>query len=251
MATRTGKNTKPQNSKLGMNRTGIEMSPDLAREAMEGAAMTPSSRGDASTLKAVRKEYAKEAGRLGSVPMPTSFKGALMSAKDKVMGNKPEVFIDKLGERLAFERSGVRLYDLFLTKCESMPVGGLPIDDVRHIKEEEYQHFKLVEEVIKSIGGDPTAVTPAANVAGVNAMGLVKTLSDPRTSIAQGLDALLTAELVDNAAWETLIELAAGLGMNDTAKQFTQALREENEHLEKVKSWHQKAVLAESGAAAA
>ena len=236
-------------SKVGMNRTGIDMSPDLTKEMMDGPKlMTPATNGH--SLTEVRQSYINESGPLGSVPAPATFKGVLMTAKDKLMGNKPEVLLDKLGERLAFERSGVRLYDLFITKCGSMPADGLfSLDDVRHVRDEEAQHFKLVADVIESIGGDSTAQTPAADASGVASMGLVKVLADPRTSLPQGLEALLTAELVDNAEWELLIELTDGLGMSDTADQFRSALQEEQEHLSKVKRWYQQAILQESGAA--
>ena len=35
----------------------------------------------------------------------------LKTALNKLVGVSPEVLIDKLGERLAFERTGTRLYD--------------------------------------------------------------------------------------------------------------------------------------------
>ena len=238
-----------ESSKVGMNRTGTDMSPELT-EAMVAGTRQFSADTNGHSPKDVRQSYINESGRLGSVPAPATFKGALMTVKDKMMGNKPEVFLDMLGQRLAFERSGVRLYELFISKAESMPVNGLfSIDDVRHVQEEEAQHFKLVADTIESIGGDSTAQTPAADAAGVASMGLVQVLGDPRSSIAQGLEALLTAELVDNAAWELLIEMADGLGMSDTAGQFRSALNEENEHLAKVKQWYSQAVLQESGAA--
>ena len=239
----------PESSKMGNNRTGIATSPKLSKEMIDGVEkIQQTSKPNGVALSAKRKSYIAEAGRLGSVPVPASFKGALTTAKDKLAGHKPEVFIDKLGERLAFERGGVRLYELFIAKCESMPDSGIPLDDVRHIQQEEDQHFRLVQGVMQSIGADPTAETPAADASGVASMGLIQVLSDPRTSIAQGLEAILTAELVDNAGWELLIELAEGLGMTDAADQFRSAFKEEGEHLSKVKGWLQQVVLQESGA---
>jgi hypothetical protein len=241
-----------ESSKVGMNQTGIDMSPELTEEMIEGSERFPPQDhvGGSAAIREVRLAYIQESGRLGSVPAPATMKGMLTTVKDKVMGNKPEVFIDLLGQRLAFERSGVRLYELFITKCEAMGSTGLfSLDDVRHIQSEEAQHFKLVADVMEHIGADSTAQTPAANACGVASMGLMKVLSDPRTSIAHGLEALLTAELVDNAGWEVLIEIADGLGMSDTANQFRTALAEEGEHLMKVKGWYQQAVLQESGAA--
>lgn len=239
----------PKSSKVGMNRTGIETAPELTKEMLD-APKIKTGESNGTTPESVRQIYIQESGPLGTVPAPTSFKGVLKTVMEKTKGNAPEVFIDKLGERLAFERGGVRLYDLFLTKCESMPIDGLfSLKDVQHIRDEELEHFKLVADVIESIGADSTAMTPAANAIGVASMGLVQVLSDPRSSLAQGLSALLTAELADNAGWELLIELAVGLGMDETADQFRTALASEEEHLAMVKQWHDQAVLQESGAA--
>ncbi|HEU4714863.1 MAG TPA: hypothetical protein VFS76_25100 [Pyrinomonadaceae bacterium] len=43
-------------------------------------------------------------------------------------------------------------------------------------------------------------------------MGIMPVLTDPRSSMTQCLQVLLTAELTDNAGWEFLIELAENLG---------------------------------------
>ncbi len=47
--------------------------------------------------------------------------------------------------------------------------------------------------------------------------GLPAVLTDPRTNLIQCLDALLVAELTDNAGWEMLIELAQGLKQTELA----------------------------------
>lgn len=246
MATRT--RTAATKTKMGGNRTGIAVAPELSQELISNTRKTKPPPGDIGKLSSMRGSYVTANGALGTLPPPVDMKGVATVLKDKVAGKNPEVFLDKLGERLAFERAGVRLYDLFLVKCQYGPkTNFFSMNDVKHIQSEEAQHFQLLKEVMESMGGDPTAQTPAADVAGVASMGIIQVLSDPRTSIAQGLEALLTAELVDNAGWEMLISLAEGLGLDETADQFRRALEEENEHLAKVKSWHQQAVMAASG----
>ncbi len=56
-------------------------------------------------------------------------------------------------------------------------------------------------------------------------------------SVAQSLQAVLTAELADNAGWEMLINLARELGQDDMADEFEVALSNEEERLLKVRSW--------------
>jgi hypothetical protein len=98
----------------------------------------------------------------------------------------------------------------------------------------------------RSRGADPTAQTPCADLTGVESSGLVQSLNDPRTTVAQGLHSILIAELADNAAWELLIELANGTGQTQLVEQFSAALAEEQEHLQQVRTWVQQLTLAEA-----
>ena len=50
------------------------------------------------------------------MPVPGNLKGAAKAAVKALKGEKAAVFLDKLGERLAFERTGVRLYEAVLAK---------------------------------------------------------------------------------------------------------------------------------------
>ncbi len=148
--------------------------------------------------------------------------------------------LDKLGERLAFERQGTRLYEAFLQKCQSLNLddaSGPSVEELRHICEEELEHFHLLQNAITALGGDATVQTPSADVAGVLSHGVMQVVSDPRTTIPQTLQAMLTAELVDNDGWQMLQDLAAELGQDDLEEQCRRAYEEEQEHLEKVRDW--------------
>ena len=242
--------TTEKGSKMGMNRTGTDLSPQQAREMASAAEEMSPPPGDAGSLASIRQTYLKEADPVGSVPVPATLKGIPSSILDKLGGRNPEVLVDKLGERLAFERSGTRLYDYLIAKCEvASAKPAVPLDQLRHFREDESKHFTLVANALEAMGADPTAETPAADVMGVASKGILQVLSDPRTSVPQCLEAVLAAELVDNAGWELLIKLAKGLGLYEMAGQFEQALKDENEHLNQVRKWHEQAVLKESGAA--
>jgi ferritin-like metal-binding protein YciE len=60
---------------------------------------------------------------------------------------------------------------------------------------------------------------------------------DPRTTLLQSLEAILIAELADNACWEALIALAQQAGEDTLVQPFEQALVTEQEHLMKVRTW--------------
>lgn len=214
---------------VGDNRTGAATHGKRA-EAMVRATQEfpPSSPGSDEVLAAVRVEYAREARPVGSMP-PLPDK----TSQDMV------VFMDMLGARLAFERTGVRLYDALLAKHQAYGSfdGGPSQGEIERIRDDEYTHFSVLCDIVQRLGGDPTAVTPAANLEATLAAGPLKVVADPRTTLLAALHAILVAELVDNESWEALIELARHNGHDDLAEQFTRALQDEEEHLESVRRW--------------
>jgi len=236
-------------TKLGMNRTGFQMAP-IEGPLQEEFAMQvpPTSAGSIEQAAAVRTAYIAEADRIGSVPPPGTMKGMLTTAADKLTGSRPEVLLDKLGQRLAFERTGVRLYQALCTKVQA--AGHFRLDelyaDLVRIAEDEARHFDLLCTAVESLGADPTAQTPCADVSGVASLGLLQVITDPRTTVAQSLDAILTVELTDNAAWELLIALARESGHDDMAESFVSAYEQEEEHLITIKGWLRATVMHEA-----
>jgi rubrerythrin len=229
-----------QNATPGTNRTGVAMAPERSQEMLMGMEeFPPNSQGSALDIAQVRIAYAQEAEPMGSIPMPAGLKGKVQTAVTAVMGEQPTLFMDKLGERLAFERTGTRLYEALISKHEAFGsfTGGPSKADLEHICEEEYRHFTMLQAAIEQLGGDPTAATPAANLSATASQGIPKVIVDPRTTLLQSLEAALIAELADNACWETLVELAQQAGENDLAQQFEQAQETEQEHLRKVRAW--------------
>lgn len=237
---------------IGMNRTGIDASPIDSKKTQEGALEAElDTRGDEQLLAQERIIYAQRAEPVGTMPMPASVKGAVTTAVEGLKGNQPNVFIDKLGERLAYERTGVRLYEALLCKhaAAELHEGGPTVEELEEIRQEELQHFGMLAEAIKSLGADPTAMTPCADVTAVASSGALKVLTDPRTTLTQCLDVMLTVELTDNDAWLVLTNLAEGLGKNELAEQFRQAMLEEQEHLARVRAWTKAALVGQAGIA--
>jgi len=228
-----------------INRTGNSMSPVDSIKTIKGAVeLSHPTVGDGSAISDNRISYIREADDIGSVPLPTSFKGVTEALQEQIMtGN--HALIDKLGDRLAFERSGTRLYEALLTKYHSSDhKERLPeIARIEQFYLEELKHFQLVCEVVKKMGADPTALTPSADISGMANAGWIQVMTDPRTSFLQSLEIILQAELVDNAGWELLIEIAERNGLGELAIQFQQSLDEEAFHLITVKQWVQELTL--------
>ncbi len=226
---------------MGHNRTGIATSPNASRAMVEGASeflpidLTLDDRG----IGLVREAYAHDADPLGSVPPSLKVEGLASAVVQGIKGNRPTQFIDKLGERLAFERMGVRLYEALISKFNAFGGfdGGPSLPTLEKAMLEEHEHFKTVSDAITSLGGDPTVMTPAADLHATLSKGIADAMVEPRTTFVQCLDGILLAELADNECWENLIEMARQNGRDDIAGSFERALAEERDHLANVRTW--------------
>lgn len=223
----------------GKNRTGIQTSPADSQAMQDAEAAPASSFEDELALAEMRNDYIMHADTVGSVPLPDPGAGKIV-----LKGDSPDILLDKLGERLAFERTGTRLYDALITKCDTMLNGELSmtIEELEEIRADEARHFMMLAEAIEALGGDPTSQTPSGDLAGVESMGLVQVVNDPRTTIAQSLHAIMTAELSDKAGWETLVALADEHELIELVDDFTEALNQEREHLALVQTWYEEAI---------
>jgi rubrerythrin len=195
---------------------------------------------DASVLLEARLQFIRTADTLGSVPPPATAKGVIKTGTKMLAGGRPQVFIDKLAERLAYERGGTRLYDAVIAKFVAYQeeLDGVSVDELMEIRDEEASHAALIRTCLEQLGADPTAQTPCADLVGVATSGFLQAASDPRTTLVQTLQIALAAELVDGAGWESLIALAESMDQDDMAERFRKALERETEHLAKVRRWY-------------
>jgi rubrerythrin len=224
----------------GTNRTGIATSPIDSKDIAETAQATPTApRFEMDEMNAVRLSYSKQAPPVGTMPPPGSLKGVVKAAAKVLQGKHPMVFLDLLGERLAFERTGARLYDALLVKFEASATheGGPTREQLESIRDDELAHFALLKQAMEELGGDPTAMTPSADVIGVASKGLLAVVSDPRVTLTEALKAVLVAELTDNDGWLALSDIAERIGQEEMAASFRNALAVEEEHLMRVRSW--------------
>lgn len=224
---------------LGKNRTGLKASPIDAGEMLEMHGYQLDVGRPAVTVEQLRASYMKDEATVGSVPPPTSVKGMVGATAQALAGHRMHVLLDKLAERAAFERSGVRLYDAMLVKAQRLDrlPGDMTLEALQQIRDDEAAHFALLCESIERLGGDSTSMTPCADVAGVQGLGLLQAMNDPRTTLAQSLQTLLAAELIDNASWELLIGLAESFGQDTLALEFGNALANETRHEARVRAW--------------
>jgi ferritin-like metal-binding protein YciE len=236
---------------LGHNRTGLQVSPLhgelLTETAQREIDRTLIDSPESTLLAEMRRDYINDAESLGSIPPPATMKGMAKSGAGAITNKRLHVFVDKMAERLAYERGGTRLYDAALVKAIALAEGTpVNIERMKQIRAQEADHANLLSDAIESVGADPTAQTPCADLVGVQAMGLMQSITDPRTSLVQTLSSLLAAELIDVASWELLARLARDMGQDAIANRFEDALAHETQHLDTISRWYEAMVSAEA-----
>jgi len=186
----------------------------------------PTSSGGPDEIAKLRIAYARAGG-----PHGTMAAAAVDATRLPVL--------DKLGARLQFERTGTRLYDALISKLDAYGgfEGGPTRPQLIEIRDQEHGHALLAQELIRGLGGDPTMVTPCANLQATASRGIVDVLVDPRTSLIDCLETILIAELADQDSWAALARSAEALNDAGMTAKITQAQQTELQHLKKVRGW--------------
>ena len=222
------------------NRTGIATAKENAERLLEGVREFPPTRGgDGREILEVRADYAKASEPLGTIPLPVTGRAVFRPVTQGFRSIRPAQFIDKLGERLTFERSSGRLYQAAISKLDAFGSfnGGPSRGELEEMMLKELDHFRLLSDVIENVGSDPTVLTPSADLYATMSRGVVDVLVDARTSFADCLEGLLLLELVDNEGWEMLSDLAQQNGESTLARLFESVRNTESAHLDGVRAW--------------
>jgi bacterioferritin (cytochrome b1) len=145
--------------------------------------------------------------------------------------NKAKV-LDLLNERLTFERAGVELYDAILQNMQksSSPDAARMLPSLKEHRNQEKEHEEWLEAQIRALGGDAHAKTELSELITTESAGVKKVVTGDKDLVHQ-MHALLTAELIDNAGWELLLELADDADDREARMEFRKRLHEEEEHL--------------------
>jgi rubrerythrin len=211
----------------GRNHTGLAPHPKEREDMMRGVQeFRPTSSGGPDQIAQIRIAYARTGG-----PHGTMSAAAVDAARLPVL--------DKLGARLQFERTGTRLYDALISKLDAYGVfeGGPTRQQLLELRDQEHAHSLLAQDLIRALGGDPTMVTPCASLQATASRGIADVLTDPRTNLIEGLEAILVAELADQDSWAALARSAESLGDAALTAKITQAQQTELQHLKKVRGW--------------
>jgi rubrerythrin len=234
---------KKKSSSQDMSLTGARGNRTGLKAAWDGSAMLENAsvaiEGSPADFVRFRANLSDEAGPIGTMPRPATLTAAAKQAVRAAVGEKLNVLLDKMAERLAFERTGTRLYEGLLLKYDlgSGFSGGPRREELLQFRDDEATHYRLLEHALEELDADPTSLTPSADLTAVASSGIMAVIADARTDLAECLEAILIAELADHDAWERLKDLAEGLGHSELAEQFERCRGQEERHLEAVRRW--------------
>jgi bacterioferritin (cytochrome b1) len=152
---------------------------------------------------------------------------------EKLAARNPNLILDLLSGRLAFERTSVKLYDNVIQKIERSadPRYQPLLGELRKIRNEEWAHEEWLEAQIRSLGGTAHETTEMSQLETEEAMGVRNVIVDGHQKVLHLVHALLAAELSDNAGWDLLVKLANDSGDREAKFAFMKRQLEEVKHL--------------------
>ncbi len=151
--------------------------------------------------------------------------------RELVRVNRGKV-IDLLSERLRFERTAGRLYDAILGQVSASRDGTVtPMrDQLQQICDQKEAHHRWLEEQLRSLGADVHLETELSKLVAQESEGIERIALTDR-SLPHLFHAALAAELVDNAGWQLLLDLADRADDGDARERLRTRLHEEEGHL--------------------
>ncbi|RYZ37699.1 MAG: hypothetical protein EOO72_10345 [Myxococcaceae bacterium] len=181
---------------------------------------------------------ARIAGALDGVA-PSALRKRMSGALQSLKGAKTALFVDRLCERLSFEKTSSRLYASLLLKTHALGTytGGPSSERLLELHNQELEHQALVREGLLRFGIPTSLRTPSGDVADSQSRALIQAVDAPGTSLLEALRATLVSELINNAGWAVLVDLAAELGPSDLEQSFREVLLAESRHLTEVTVW--------------
>jgi len=159
---------------------------------------------------------------------------------NEVHQHNTELLLRKLGQRLAFERASVRLYEALIFKCLALQKGQrkvVSLDQLRQFRDEEVEHSLLLKKAIETLGFDADDWIPEMDSTLLSTLQIPKVFSKKNTTILQCLESVQIFATNDNAEWHTLHGLFTNMGLQDVSEEFNQALEEDSRQLETISRW--------------
>lgn len=140
-----------------------------------------------------------------------------------------DLLVDKLCERLAVETHGVEIYEAAIVKLDDPTI----VPRLKHFMQQEAEHRDLLAAYLDKLGVTQRETT-SARLAKMEADTYLAMIGEADTP-AQVLNILLTMELMDENAWEMIINLGRDSHDDEMVHTLHVALKQEKEHLRGVR----------------
>ncbi len=150
---------------------------------------------------------------------------------EKLAQSHRDKLIDVLNERLTFERIGVQLYDRILASLSRVQGADKLLAEFQDHRNEEKEHEEWLEAQIRSLGGTAHEETERSRLVMEESKGIGDVILRGEDRLPHMFHALLAAELVDNAGWDLLVQLADEAKDHSAKREFKKRLHEEEKHL--------------------
>ena len=137
--------------------------------------------------------------------------------------------VDLLCERLAVETGGIDIYKAAIAKIDD-PALTARLDPFMH---DEARHRELLAGYLDKLGVTDRD-TPSARLARMEGRAYLQLIAEATTPV-QVVNVLLTVELMDENAWEMIVNVGRDLHDEDMVRTLNVALKDEKEHLRGVR----------------
>jgi rubrerythrin len=140
-----------------------------------------------------------------------------------------DALVDRLCERLAVETGGVDIYQAAIAKIDDPTIAAR----LKHFMQEEANHRDLLTAYLDKLGVE-NRDTPSARLARLEGQAYLKVIGEATTPV-QVINVLLTIELMDENAWEMIVNLGRDIHDDEMVRTLNGALKSEKEHLRGVR----------------
>lgn len=142
-----------------------------------------------------------------------------------------EMLLEKLGEKLGYERAFLRLYESFVHKKSLYAKRYLHAKSYEQKIFENFAamkaaHCEILQTALIGLGGNPDHIVPSEDLAAIARLGIVTVFIHPHAKLKNLFHAVRIVELTGKSTTLFLIRLAYAAGAEDLANHMEILLEE-------------------------
>jgi hypothetical protein len=148
-------------------------------------------------------------------------------------------FVNKLEEHLYFEKEISNLYE---TLIHQLPMK-FPKDcyfvaqKIKIFQQQRLKHLRLVSELVSLLGSQCRLRWYWNEFIKENFLRAKSLIEGPNLDLSEKMETVYHLELIDNASWDILIEMAEINGQGELAIKFQKAFDEQSLYMNTLKNW--------------